>query len=188
MTLIVIHPKRFIDRRGWFVESWNKLRFEEQGVTTEFVQDNHSYSTNAGTIRGLHFQRPPHAQAKLVRCLKGRIFDVAVDLRPGSPTFGEWAGIELSADLGNQLFIPPGYAHGFLTLEAECEIAYKVDAYYSPEADAGIAWDDPVLAINWPLNGLVPVLSDKDATLPNFSEVETNFEYNGCPLLPLKGL
>lgn len=188
MTLIAINPKRFMDRRGWFVETWNKTRFEEQGVKAEFVQDNHSYSAHAGTIRGLHFQRSPYAQAKLVRCLKGRIFDVAVDLREGSPTYGKWEGIELTAELGNQLFIPAGYGHGFLTLEADTEVAYKVDNYYAPEADAGIAWNDPDIAIDWPLNGLEPILSDKDARLPNLCKCEANFTYDGRPLLSLKGL
>jgi dTDP-4-dehydrorhamnose 3,5-epimerase len=187
MTLLLLQPRRFSDNRGWFVESWNKKRFEEFGVCVDFVQDNHSYSRPSGTIRGLHFQKPPHAQAKLVRCLKGSIFDVAVDLRRDSPTFGKWEGVELSAELGNQLFIPAGYAHGFLTLEPDCEIAYKVDAHYAPDADAGIAWDDPDLAIDWPINGLEVVLSDKDSQLPQFKGAIFDFPYDGTPLLPLKG-
>ena len=188
MSVIVVSTQRFADKRGWFTESWNSQRFEEQGVSANFIQDNQSQSRSAGTIRGLHFQKPPHAQAKLVRCLKGRIFDVAVDLRNGSPTFGNWEGIELSAELGNQLFVPAGYAHGFLTLEPDCEVAYKVDAYYAPYADAGVAWNDPDIAIDWPLNGLDPILSDKDFALPNLREIELDFPYDGKPLLPLKGL
>ena len=188
MSVILFETRRFADKRGWFTESWNKERFEALGVCVDFIQDNHSYSRNAGTIRGLHFQKSPFAQAKLVRCLKGRIFDVAIDLRRDSPTFGKWEGVELTAELGNQLFIPAGFGHGFLTLEADCEIAYKVDAYYSPDADGGVAWDDPDIAIDWPLNGLEPVLSDKDSSLPSLREVELDFTYDGKPLLPLKGL
>ncbi len=136
----------------------------------------------------MHFQRSPHTQAKLVRCLRGRIFDVAVDLRRASPTFMGYVGVELTAELGNQLFIPAGFAHGFLTLEPDCEIAYKVDGYYAPEADAGIAWDDPQLAIKWPLiNGSAPLVSDKDARLPELNDAEFDFSFDGSPLLPLEG-
>lgn len=188
MSLVVVNTRRFEDKRGWFTESWNKQRFEGEGVCVDFVQDNHSYSRPAGTIRGLHFQRRPHAQAKLVRCLKGRIYDVAVDLRRDSPSFGKWAGVELSEELGNQLFIPAGYAHGFLALEPDCEVAYKVDNYYAPNADAGIAWNDPDIGIDWPINGLEPVLSEKDAALPLLKDTKLDFPYDGNPLLPLKGL
>ena len=185
MTVKLLTPRRHEDSRGWFTESWNQARFEEWGVRAEFCQDNHSLSTKKGTLRGLHFQRPPHAQAKLVRCLQGRIFDVAIDLRKDSPTFRHWVGVELSASLGNQLFIPAGYAHGFLTLDDFCEIAYKVDAYYAPDADGGIAWNDPQLAIDWPIAGGAPLLSDKDARLPTLAEGDFDFAYDGNPLLPL---
>ena len=185
MTVKHLTPSRHEDSRGWFTESWNRARFEEWGVRAEFCQDNHSLSVTKGTLRGLHFQRPPHAQAKLVRCLRGRVFDVAVDIRKDSPTFRHWVGVVLSASLGNQLFIPAGYAHGFLTLEDACEIAYKVDAYYAPDADGGIAWNDPAIAIDWPLDSGTPLLSDKDAKLSNISECDCDFVYDGNPLLPL---
>jgi dTDP-4-dehydrorhamnose 3,5-epimerase len=181
----LITPRRFSDSRGWFTESWNARTFAAQGITTEFCQDNHSLSRPAFTLRGLHFQRTPHAQAKLVRCLRGRIFDVAVDIRAHSPTFKQWVGVELSAEAGNQLFVPAGYAHGFLTLEPDCEVAYKVDAYYAPEADGGIAWNDPNIAIDWPLDGALPHLSDKDAALPALADAAFDFAYDGHPLLPL---
>jgi dTDP-4-dehydrorhamnose 3,5-epimerase len=187
MTVIHIIPQRFIDARGWFAETWNTERFEKLGVTSEFCQDNQSASAKAGTIRGLHFQRPPYAQAKLVRCVKGRIFDVAVDLRRESPTFKKWIGVELSATLGNQLFIPVGFGHGFLTLEDDCHVAYKVDSYYAPQADGGIRWDDPELDIHWPIGGASPILSDKDAGLPLLADSEFDFPYDGKPLGPLAG-
>lgn len=155
------------------------------GINALFCQDNQSLSRTAGTLRGLHFQRHPHAQAKLVRCLRGRIFDVAVDIRRQSPTYKKWVGVELSAERGNQLFIPAGYAHGFLTLEDNCEIAYKVDAYYAPESDGGIAWNDPEIDIIWPLSLPFPLLSDKDSQLPALTSIDANFAYDGNPLLPL---
>lgn len=185
MSPQIITPARFSDSRGWFAETWNAKRLSEIGITTDFCQDNHSLSKHAGTIRGLHFQRNLHAQAKLVRCLRGRIFDVAVDVRVDSPTYKDWVGVELSAEVGNQLFVPKGYAHGFLTLENDCEIAYKVDAYYAPEADGGIAWNDPELAIEWPVNDLSPLLSDKDADLPILADIELDFVYDGNPMIPL---
>ena len=185
MTVQLIIPKFFADSRGWFVESWTRQRYAGYGVTSDFCQDNHSLSRQAGTIRGLHFQRAPYAQAKLVRCLKGRIFDVAVDVRKKSPTFGQWIGAELTATAGEQLFIPAGYAHGFLTLEDDTEVAYKVDAYYAPEADGGIAWNDSFIGIEWPLNGLSPLLSEKDKVLPMLKDTDVDFVYDGTPLLPL---
>jgi dTDP-4-dehydrorhamnose 3,5-epimerase len=185
MSAKIIIPKRFSDSRGWFTESWNARTFSGLGISTAFCQDNHSLSKPAFTLRGLHFQRAPHAQAKLVRCLRGRIYDVAVDIRRDSPTYKHWVGVELSAELGNQLFVPSGYAHGFLTLEPDCEVAYKVDAYYAPESDGGICWDDPELAILWPLECALPHLSDKDATLPLLSEANFDFAYDGNPLLPM---
>jgi dTDP-4-dehydrorhamnose 3,5-epimerase len=186
MPVKVLTPARFVDSRGWFSESWNKQRFENCGVAVDFVQDNHSLSVAASTIRGLHYQRVPFAQSKLVRCIRGRIYDVAVDLRRESPTFCEWVGVELSAEKGNQLFIPAGFAHGFLTLEPDCEVAYKVDAYYAPQADGGIAWNDTRLKINWPIGNEAPVLSEKDAALPVVDQADFDFEYDGRPLLPLQ--
>lgn len=182
MSVVVITPQRFQDPRGWFTESWNRSRFENAGIRADFCQDNHSYSALSGTLRGLHFQRPPFAQAKLVRCLQGRIFDVAVDVRPASPTFKHWVGLELSAAEGNQLYIPAGYAHGFLTLEENCEVAYKVDQYYAPEADGGIIWDDPDIAIDWPVLASSVHLSAKDTNLPFSRDINCAFEYDGQPL------
>jgi dTDP-4-dehydrorhamnose 3,5-epimerase len=188
MTARLLTPRRFADARGWFAETWHTERYQEAGITANFCQDNQSFSRLSLTLRGLHFQRAPHAQAKLVRCLRGRIFDVAVDLRSASPTFMRWVGVELTAEIGNQLFIPAGFAHGFLTLEPDCEIAYKVDSYYAPQADGGIAWNDPQLAIEWPLvDGALPLLSDKDAELPGLNEADFDFPYDGNPLLPLEG-
>jgi len=186
MTLKVLCPRRFGDSRGWFSETWNRAKLEATGIAIDFCQDNHSLSRPAGTLRGLHFQAPPYAQTKLVRCLRGRIFDVAVDIRRESPTFGKWAGLELSAENGKQLLIPAGYAHGFVTLEPNCEIAYKVDAYYSAECDGGIAWDDSTIGINWPKIDSNPVLSDKDRTLPPLSALLIDFPYDGNPLGPLQ--
>ena len=185
MSVLHLTPKRFIDSRGWFTETWNEDLFRKLGIMGVFCQDNQSASVNAGTIRGLHFQRTPHAQAKLVRCLKGRIFDVAVDLRRESPSFKKWVGVELSAEQGNQLFVPAGFGHAFLTLEDDCHVAYKVDAYYAPQADGGIRWDDPELAIHWPMPGTAPILSDKDAGLPFLADSEFDFPYDGNPLVPL---
>jgi dTDP-4-dehydrorhamnose 3,5-epimerase len=185
MTVVHFTPRRFEDARGWFVETWNAGRESAHGISGNFCQDNHSFSAQAGTLRGLHFQRVPHAQAKLVRCLRGAIFDLAVDLRKDSPTYRKWVSAELTAARGNQLFIPPGYAHGFLTLEADCEVAYKVDAFYAPEADGGISWNDPDIGITWPLGGLTPVLSTKDEAMPLLADADFDFAYDGNPLVPL---
>ena len=185
MPVAHIVPQRFADARGWFTETWHEERFQKLGVNARFCQDNQSVSVKAGTLRGLHFQRTPHAQAKLVRCLRGRIFDVAVDLRRESPTFKYWVGVELSADRGNQLFVPAGFGHAFITLEDDCHVAYKVDAYYAPSADGGIRWNDPELAIEWPMTGSGPVLSDKDAALPLLANSNFEFPYDGKPLIPL---
>lgn len=186
MSLLVICPRRLEDSRGWFSETWNEGRLKAAGIGVQFCQDNQSFSRAAGTLRGLHFQAVPHAQAKLVRCIRGRIFDVAVDIRRGSPTFGRWIGLELSADNGKQLFIPAGYAHGFVALESDCEVAYKVDHYYSAECDGGLAWNDPAIGIDWPISGAAPVLSDKDAALRPLTELAVNFPYDGNPLGPLR--
>lgn len=180
--VILIGTKRFGDSRGWFAETYNAARFAALGITDVFVQDNHSYSANCKTLRGLHYQMPPHAQAKLVRCTRGCVMDYAVDVRAGSPTYGKWVTAELSAANGKQLYIPVGYAHAFLTLEPESEVTYKVSSAYAPEADGGLRWDDPMIAINWPLDGGAPVLSDKDAVLPFLGEFDSPFVYDGTPM------
>lgn len=181
-----IVTKRFKDSRGWFTETWQRSHYAQMGIAADFCQDNHSLSLLSGTIRGLHFQRVPYAQAKLVRCIKGEIFDVAVDVRRDSPTFGRWVGVVLSAERGNQLFIPSGYAHGFMTLEDNSEVAYKVDANYATEADGGIAWNDPDIGVDWPIENVQPKVSAKDLNLPLLRAAEFYFPYNGKPLLPLQ--
>lgn len=185
MPVVRIVPKRFEDARGWFSETYQRDRFAATGVNDLFVQDNQSYSRAAGTLRGIHFQRPPHAQAKLVRCLRGRIWDVAVDLRAGSPTYGKWVAAELTAAGGEQLFVPVGFGHAFLTLEDDCEVAYKTSDFYAPECDAGIAWNDADLGIAWPLQQGWPHLSDKDAGLGSLRDFASPFDYDGRPLTPL---
>lgn len=162
--LIHIQPDVFGDNRGFFLESYTKEKFVQAGIPTEFVQDNHSCSMETGVLRGLHFQKPPHAQAKLVRVTRGRIWDVAVDLRKKSPTFGQWEGFELSAENFEMLLIPSGFAHGFCTLEPQTHVQYKVDTLYAPSHDSGIIWNDPDLGITWPVT--TPILSAKDARLP----------------------
>jgi dTDP-4-dehydrorhamnose 3,5-epimerase len=182
----LIEPRRFGDARGWFTETYSQRTFAERGITCAFVQDNHSLSRPAFTLRGLHFQTPPHGQDKLVRCIRGRIWDVAVDLRRGSPTYGQWVGAELTEENGHQLFIPVGFAHGFLTLEPDCEVVYKCSDLYAPANDGGIAWDDPDLAIAWPLPaGTKPELSAKDEVQPGFAAFDSPFAYDGRPLAPL---
>lgn len=174
-TLIpLITPQRFIDQRGYFAETYNRQKYLKIGFDTEFVQDNHSFSYQAGTIRGLHFQAPPLDQEKLVRCGRGSLLDVAVDIRIGSPTFGQWVGYELSADNGHQVFIPKGFAHGFLTLEPESEIIYKCSNYYAPNYEGSLRWNDPEIDIKWPLKGN-PILSDKDALAPLLKDFESPF-------------
>jgi dTDP-4-dehydrorhamnose 3,5-epimerase len=160
--VVEIRPRIFADERGHFIETWQHRRYEDAGIDTVWVQDNQSLSLQPGTIRGLHLQLAPFGQAKLVRVCAGSIFDVAVDLRYGSPTYGRWVGRELSAERGNQLFIPDGFAHGFVTLAADTVVAYKVSAPYTPTAERSILWNDPALAIDWPLHG-EPKLSAKDA-------------------------
>lgn len=182
-TVILLHPKRFGDSRGWFTEVYSEKRFAELGIECRFVQDNHSLSVPAGTIRGLHFQTPPFGQAKLVRCIRGRIFDVAVDIRKGSPTYGQWVGAELSAENGDQLFIPVGFAHGFVTLEPSTEVTYKVSDVYAPVNDGGIRWNDPAIGIDWRLPaGMVATLSAKDEKQPLLSEFDSPFAYDGQPM------
>ena len=179
-TLLV--PPRHGDARGWFSESYSKRRLAEAGIDDEFVQDNHSFSAARGTLRGIHFQTPPRAQAKIVRCLAGAIWDVAVDLRAGSPTYGRWVASELTAAGGEQLYVPVGFGHGFVTLSENAEVAYKTSDYYAPECDAGLAWDDPAMAIAWPDLGSLPLLSDKDRTLPGLAQFVSPFAYDGTPL------
>ncbi len=172
--VVLIEPKRFGDDRGWFSESWNKPAFEDAGIAIDWVQDNHSFSAQKGTLRGLHYQTPPHAQDKLVRCTRGSIWDVAVDFRKGSPTYLKHFGAVLSADNGHQLLVPAGFLHGFVTLVQDCEVQYKCSERYAPECDAAIRWDDPQIALDWPLAGN-PILSDKDADAPYVANVSSPF-------------
>jgi len=178
--LLVLTPRRFGDARGFFCESWNRQRMEEAGIELDFVQDNQSLSAAPNTVRGLHFQAPPHAQDKLVRCGRGALFDVAVDIRRGSPTYGHWFGTELSAGNGRQLLVPKGFLHGFATRAAETEILYKCTDYYAPECDGAVRFDDPALGIDWGLSG-DPVLSDKDAAAQGFAGFDSPFEWEGAP-------
>jgi dTDP-4-dehydrorhamnose 3,5-epimerase len=171
----LFRPKKFADARGFFCETFNARTYAEAGVTCVFVQDNQSWSRKAGTIRGLHFQRPPAAQAKLIRVVRGAIFDVAVDLRRGSPSYGRWCSATLTGDGGEQIFVPPGFAHGFCTLEQDTEVAYKVDSFYAPSCDAGLRWDDPDLAIGWPVRPTDAAVSDRDAVLPFFKNFVSPF-------------
>lgn len=174
--VILVKPQKFGDHRGYFMESFSREAFAAFGIDREFVQDNQSLSAHRGTVRGLHFQTPPHAQAKLVRVLKGAIFDVAVDIRAGSPTFGRWCGATLTADGGEQLFVPRGFAHAFCTLEPGTEVAYKVDAYYAPECDRGVIWNDATIGIDWPIATTDAVLSDKDIKLPRLADIDSPFK------------
>ena len=174
LKLINIKPKRHGDHRGFFAETYSRRKYSELGIDIEFVQDNHSLSREVGTLRGLHFQAPPHAQAKLVRCGLGAIFDVAVDIRRGSPTYGQWEGYELTAENGDQLYIPVGFAHGFVTLAADSEIVYKCSDYYAPETEGAVLWNDPVIGIDWPTEA-DPILSDKDAAASSLADLESPF-------------
>ncbi|RCW82050.1 dTDP-4-dehydrorhamnose 3,5-epimerase [Paracoccus lutimaris] len=175
--VLVLVPKRIGDARGFFSESWNRKTLLAAGVELpEFVQDNHSMSAAIGTLRGLHFQSPPHAQGKLVRCGRGRLFDVAVDIRKGSPTYGQWYGAELSFENARQLWIPAGFLHGFVTREADTEIAYKCTDHYAPECDGGVAWDS--VGIDWG-DGIKPLLSAKDAGAPALADFDSPFTYAG---------
>ena len=172
--ILLITPTRFSDQRGFFAETYSRQKYVRMGVDVEFVQDNHSLSRDVGTLRGLHFQAPPHAQGKLVRCGRGAFFDVAVDIRRGSPTYGQWMGYELSAENGHQLYIPIGFAHGFVTLEPHSEIVYKCSDYYTPEAEGALRWDDPDIGIKWPLKGS-PIVSARDALLPSLKAFQSPF-------------
>lgn len=171
----IITPKRFGDERGYFCETYHRQRFAEAGIDIEFVQDNQSRSARAGTVRGLHFQSPPVAQDKLVRVVRGRILDVAVDIRRSSPTYGRHVAVELSAENGRQLLIPVGFAHGFCTLEPDSEVVYKVSAFYAAAHDLGLAFDDPALGIAWPVDPAQAVVSDKDRRQPRLSDLASPF-------------
>lgn len=180
----LVRSKRHGDSRGWFSEVYSEPVFAGLGISCRFVQDNHSLSASRFTLRGLHFQTPPRGQDKLVRCIRGRIYDVAVDVRRGSPTYGGWVGAELSAENGHQLFVPVGFAHAFLTLEPDSEVTYKVSDTYAPNNDGGIRWDS--VGIDWPLpEGAEPELSAKDANLPTLAAFDSPFAYDGNPLTPL---
>ncbi len=175
--VLLITPQRFADQRGFFSESWNARRLADHGITLEFVQDNHSLSHEVNTVRGLHFQAPPHAQDKLVRCGRGRLFDVAVDVRKGSATYGQWVGYELSPENGRQLLVPKGFLHGFITREPETEIIYKCTDYYAPECDGAVRFDDPSIGIDWGVDPAMAVLSDKDADAQSLHEFQTPFAH-----------
>ena len=177
--VVILTPVRHGDARGFFSESWSRRRLAEHGIEVDFVQDNHSLSAAVGTVRGLHYQAPPHAQAKLVRCGRGRLFDVAVDIRRGSPTFGRWTGVELSFENGRQLLVPEGFLHGFVTREPDTEIVYKCSDYYAADCDGAVRFDDPDIGIEW---GIAPgdaVLSDKDRTAPLLREFDSPFTWEG---------
>jgi dTDP-4-dehydrorhamnose 3,5-epimerase len=172
--LVIIRSQKYLDHRGFFGETYSRRRYSEMGIDVEFVQDNHSLSHAVGTLRGLHFQAPPAAQGKLVRCGRGAIFDVAVDIRRGSPTYGKWEGYELTAENGHQLYVPVGFAHGFVTLQPDSEIIYKCTDYYAPETEGAVRWDS--CGIDWPLS-VDPILSDKDAIAPPLADFDSPFIY-----------
>jgi dTDP-4-dehydrorhamnose 3,5-epimerase len=172
--LRLIKVKRYGDHRGFFAETYNRQHYVAQGIDIQFVQDNHSLSCALGTLRGMHYQAPPFAQGKLVRCGRGAIFDVAIDIRHGSPTYGHWEGYELTAENGHQLYVPVGFAHGFITLEPDSEIIYKCTNYYAPKTEGAVRWDS--CGIEWPTIG-DPILSDKDAIAPAFDDLESPFVY-----------
>jgi len=176
-----IIPQRFGDERGFFSETYNQAAFQEAGLPANWVQDNHSLSSQKNVLRGLHFQTEPFAQDKLVRVVSGEIFDVAVDIRKGSPDYGKWVGLTVSAKLGNQILIPKGFAHGFLTLAENVEVEYKVSAPYSPQNDCSILWNDPAIGIDWPFGG-DPILSKKDKEAALLGEVENNFFFENAGL------
>jgi dTDP-4-dehydrorhamnose 3,5-epimerase len=173
--VLMLTPRRFGDARGWFIETWNAARLAEAGLDLPWVQDNHSLSAAKGTLRGLHYQMPPRAQDKLVRCSRGAILDVAVDIRSGSPTYGKWVAVELSADNGRQLLVPKGFLHGFVTLSENCEVQYKCSDFYSPEHDRGVRWDDPAIGVDWGTSA--PILSEKDQTAPLLADIGQPFLY-----------
>ena len=172
----LLSPRKHGDRRGFFSETYNRKALAVIGIDIDFVQDNHSYSADKGTVRGLHFQTPPFAQDKLVRVARGSVFDIAVDLRQGSSSYGRHVSAVLSADAWNQILVPIGFAHGFMTLEPDTEVIYKVSNYYAPDHDKGLLWNDPALGINWPIADEEAVLSDKDSKQPRLAELITSFD------------
>lgn len=175
LDVYILKPRVFGDQRGWFMESWSEKNLKEMGLNYRFVQDNHSYSANKGTLRGLHYQKGVFAQAKLVRCIRGAILDVAVDMREGSPTYKKWISVELTSENSYQLLIPRGFLHGFITLTDNVEFLYKVDNYYNFEADRNILWNDPEIDIDWGITN--PILSVKDAKAPTLNDSDINFKY-----------
>jgi dTDP-4-dehydrorhamnose 3,5-epimerase len=176
-VLLIVPTKRF-DERGFFSETYRSNVLTAEGVRVEFVQENHVYSAERGVLRGLHFQIPPRAQGKLVRCTRGAILDVAVDIRKGSPTYGRHVAVALSAENWSQLWVPPGFAHGYLTLETHCEVIYKVTEYWAPTSERGVAWNDPSLAIDWGISAADVTLADKDRINPLLAELEPLFHYD----------
>lgn len=176
--VLLIVPRHIGDERGYFAETFRADRFAEAAGDWTFVQDNESRSASAGTVRGLHFQSDPHAQGKLVRCTAGALFDVAVDIRTGSPTYGQWVGETLTPDNGKQLWVPPGFAHGFCSLEPDTVICYKVTDYYSAQCDKGLAWDDPAIGINWPDIADAETLSAKDRVQPRLADLPAYFSWS----------
>lgn len=177
--VVVIIPRRFSDNRGYFSETFNARAFAEAtGLDLAFVQDNHSFSAEAGTVRGLHYQSPPSAQDKLVRVGRGAVVDVAVDVRKGSPTYGQWVAEELSAENGRQLLVPKGFLHGFATLTDDVDVFYKCTDFYAPDCDGGVRFDDPTLNIDWGINPKSAILSDKDAAAPGFADFASPFTYS----------
>ncbi len=179
--VVILEPQCFGDSRGWFMESWSVKNMKDCGIECNFVQDNHSFTAHKGTLRGIHYQQNPMAQAKLVRVIKGAVIDIAVDLRKGSPTYSQWVAVELSSENNRQLFIPQGYGHAFLTLTDNVEFCYKCDNLYNKECDRNIRWDDPQINIDWKSFGLdcPPLLSDKDANAPLLIECDCNFFFEG---------
>jgi len=176
----VLTPRRFGDSRGYFTETWNRATLRSQGLDIDFVQDNESLSREAGTLRGLHYQSPPYAQTKLVRVITGSILDVAVDVRRGSPNFGNWVAVELSAENACQLLVPRGFLHGFLTLHPDTTVCYKVDNPYSAASDGAVSWCDSDLAINWGIDATKVHLSDKDAAAPALVNWQSPFDFDGA--------
>jgi dTDP-4-dehydrorhamnose 3,5-epimerase len=173
----LVRAKQFNDSRGYFMETWSRDAFRQLGIDSNFVQDNQSLSARRGTVRGLHYQSPPYAQAKLIRVLRGAVYDVVVDLRVGSPNFGQWCGTELSADSAAQLYVPRGFAHGFMTLEDDTVVAYRVDAPYAPSFDAGVHWLDSTIGIDWPIDARDATLSAKDMALPSLADIRSPFAW-----------
>ena len=178
--VVKLVPRRFADQRGFFTETWNAARMRDAGLDFAFVQDNHSFSSDRGTVRGLHYQAPPMAQSKLVRAARGAVLDVAVDVRAGSPTYGQWVAEELNADKGEQLLVPRGFLHGFITLTNDVDVIYKVDSHYSPEHDGAVRFDDPDLGIDWGTLSDQAILSDKDAAAPAFADWTSPFTYEAA--------